>query len=130
MASITVRATARFRCRASAASMMGQGASPSEVRRTAGSGTVLLLFGGVAQDVRLHPARVQPFEEEVDDVALAGALHARYENDAGLLGRGKIALGLQERLAHDRRFLLPRLLVDFDTQLGGFEHGLPPGKSP
>src|SRR5438132_709542 len=64
---------------------------------------------------RLHAARIHPFEEEVDHLALAGAL-------ARKLRPGEVALRLQQRITDPGRLFLPGLLVDLDPQLGGFEH--------
>ena len=58
-------------------------------------GPIQLFFAGLAHHVRLHSARVEPFEEEVDHLALARAFHARDQDHARLLRPGQVALRLQ-----------------------------------
>ena len=77
-------------------------------------------FEGLGADM----ARVHPFVEEVDGLALAGAIDTAHEDEHGKIGfLQQPELRVQQRLAEFRFFALVAGLGDAVADFGGFEHG-------
>ena len=82
-----------------------------------------LVLGRLGQGVGGDVARVHPFLEQVDGLALAGAVHAVDEDEHGKARRvEQLVLRPEQRLAQLRQLALVGALVDRVAKLGGFEH--------
>ncbi len=70
--------------------------------------------------MRADVARVHPLVQEVDGLALAGAVHAAHQHGHGETGIGEQAvLRLEQRLAQRRRLALEVCLADLVADFGG-----------
>ena len=89
-------------------------------------GTLPLLRRRRAHGVGLDLPRVHPEVEGVDDLSLAGAVHAVDQDDDGKVpALGQLELRLEQRLP-DLRLLFPvGRLVELATEFRGFEHRTP-----
>ena len=104
-----------------------RGEGPPEAPRR---GAVALLVGPRAEDVRLDAARVEPLEEAVDGVPLAGAVGAGDDDDHGDLRLQERELRGEEACADRRELRRVLFLRELPSQLGRLEHDLLPAGRP
>ena len=82
-----------------------------------------LFLGRLAQRVGGDVARIHPLLQQVDGLALAGAVHAVDEDEQGEFGAvQQLVLRLKQRLAQPGKLAFVDVLLDRMAKLGGFEH--------
>ena len=82
------------------------------------------LVGRDAEAAHLDEARVHPFVEQVDRLALARAFHARDQDEDGeALLLAQLALRLEQGAAQLRLLLTEVFLAHLVVEFGRFEHG-------
>ena len=90
-------------------------------------GPLPLLVGGIAKRARHEPAGVHPLAQEVDRLALPGAVDAgEHDNDRTPSLRAQVALHLEQLGAQPWYSCLVLLFRDDTPELGSFKHEFPP----
>ena len=90
-------------------------------------GAVALVVGERPERMGADVAGVHPLVEEVDGLALAGAVDAVHEDDhRELVFLEEPVLEVEQALAHLRLLALEARLVELVADLRGFEHAVSP----
>ena len=86
-------------------------------------GALGLLGGGRVEGPGLDVARIHPFVEQVDGLALAGLVHTvDQDHDGKLLELEQIELGIEQLGAQTRHRGAKAFVVGAVAEFGGFEH--------